>query len=84
MSNMKIVDVRGLQHHLGQYLDEVEKGETLEVRRRRKVIARIVPYSEGKPAEPWPDLFKRLLEVYPEDLPEVSATEQLNQDRDKE
>ena len=39
---MKTVDVLHLQHHLGRYLDEVEHGEILEVRRRRNVIARII------------------------------------------
>ena len=37
------VDVRELQRHLGRYLDAVEAGEILEVRRHRRVIARVVP-----------------------------------------
>ncbi len=34
------VNVRSVQHHLGRYLQEVESGAVLEVRRRNKVIAR--------------------------------------------
>lgn len=83
MSNMKQVDARGLQHHLGQYLDEVERGETIEVRRRRKTIARIVPYVAEAPAEPWPDLQERLNQVFPDGPVSDSASERLYGDRDR-
>ena len=83
MSNMKTVDVRGLQHHLGRYLDEVEQGEVIEVRRRRRIIARIVPSSEDEPAEGWPDLVKRLEQIYPEGPVGESASERLSRDRDE-
>ena len=78
---MKIVDVRGLQHHLGRYLDEVEHGEILEVRRRRKVIARIIPSSADMPDSPWPNLVERLEAIYPEGPNGSVASEQLYRDR---
>lgn len=78
---MKIVDVRHLQHHLGKYLDEVEHGEILEVRRRRKVIARIVPFNSEMPSQPWPDLIQRLSEMYPNGPIVSSASQQLYKDR---
>ena len=81
MSNMKTVDARGLQHHLGRYLDEVERGETLEVRRRRRVIARIGPYGDDEPEAPWPDLVARLEALYPDGPVAASASTQLYEDR---
>ena len=79
---MTRVDVRQLQHHLGRYLDAVEAGEVLEVRRRRRVIARVVPYSPDEPAESWPDLMQRLAKLYPEGPVAESAAERLYRDRD--
>ena len=81
MSNMKAVDARNFQHHLGSYLDQVEAGETLEIRRRRKVIARLVPCAAETPAEPWPDLAARLSSAYPEGTVATGASEILYQDR---
>lgn len=80
---MKQVDTRGLQHHLGRYLDEVERGETIEVRRRRRVIARIVPYVADEPAEPWPDVEERLEQLFPEGPVSELASDQLSNDRDR-
>ena len=80
---MKIVDVRGLQHHLGRYLDEVEQGEVIEIRRRKKIIARIVPSSEDEPVDGWPDLVRRLERIYPKGPVGASAGEQLYRDRDE-
>ena len=82
MSNMTQVDVRQLQHHLGRYLDAVEAGEVLEVRRRRRVIARVVPFSPAEPSEAWPDLVERLNRLYPEGPIAESASEHLYSDRD--
>ena len=84
LSNMTRVDVRELQHHLGRYLDAVEAGEILEVRRRRRVIARVVPFSPEEPSEAWPDLMERLTRLYPEGPIAESAAERLYRDRDRD
>lgn len=78
---MKIVDARNFQHHLGSYLDQVADGETLEIRRRKKVVAMLVPYVAGKTAEPWPDLADRLASVYPAEVVVTAASNVLYQDR---
>jgi antitoxin (DNA-binding transcriptional repressor) of toxin-antitoxin stability system len=79
LSNMKAVDVRNPQHRLGSFLDQVEAGETLEIR-RRKIIARIVPCIAESPAESWPDLAARLERLYPEGPVGQSASDILYQD----
>ncbi|MFW6363818.1 MAG: type II toxin-antitoxin system Phd/YefM family antitoxin [Spirochaeta sp.] len=78
---MKKVNVRDLQHHLGRYLHEVEAGEVLEVRRRGKVIARIVPEYEAAAAAPWPDVAERLEQAFPQGPVSQSASQQLYDDR---
>ena len=81
---MKGVNARELQHHLGRNLDEVEAGEVLEVRRRKKVIARLVPYVAAEPAEPWPDLIQRVVDLYPDGPLSESASDLLYLDRDRD
>jgi antitoxin (DNA-binding transcriptional repressor) of toxin-antitoxin stability system len=81
MLYMKSVNVRELQHNLGNFLDQVAAGETIEVRRRQRIVARIVPYTEDQPLEPWPDLSERLKQLYPEGPVSVSASDILYGDR---
>jgi antitoxin (DNA-binding transcriptional repressor) of toxin-antitoxin stability system len=78
---MKRIDTRTLQHHLGSFLDQVAAGASLEVQRRHKPIARIIPWTE--PAEPpeWPDLLARLDLDFPEGPVSGSASQQLYDDR---
>lgn len=78
---MRTVDVRNLQHHLGSFLDAVEHGETLEIRRRKRVIARIEPVVEG-PATEWPDLLERVHALYPDGERHTFASDVLYGDRE--
>jgi len=61
------VTTREAQHNLAQILRRVERGETIEVLRRKRVIAHIVP---ARPAgiEPgkvdWSDLPARLKKIW--------------------
>ena len=80
---MKTVDVRNLQHHFGRFLDEVEAGEVIEVRRRRRIIARITPYTEYEHGEPWPDVRERLESYFPTGPVAKPASEQIYEDRGK-
>ncbi|HCU23700.1 MAG TPA: hypothetical protein DF383_01685, partial [Deltaproteobacteria bacterium] len=43
MSNMKETNIRELQHHLSDIMKYVEHGEEVLIKKRRRVIARIVP-----------------------------------------
>ena len=62
LSNMKSLNVRHIQHHLA----DVEGGEVIEVRRRGRPVARIVPLpSAAAPPSDWSHAEKRLRAVYP-------------------
>lgn len=63
---MIIVNARELQHRLKSILDSVERGETIQVERRKKAVARIIPLRKVKPPKAWPDLEKRLSSIYGE------------------
>ena len=81
MLDMKTVNVRTLQHHLGRYLQEVEAGEVLQVRRRNKIIARIVPETDHASAVPLPPIARRLEQTFPDGPVAQSASRQLYEDR---
>lgn len=59
LSGMDTVTVRELQKNLKQALIRVQRGATLRVTRRRKVVAQIGPPQTGVAAKPWPDLDAR-------------------------
>ena len=65
MSNMRSHSVRHVQHHLAAVLAEVERGEEIEVLRRGRPVARIVPLSsESRPCD-WSEAARRLQSAYP-------------------
>ena len=65
MSNVGSHSVRYIQHHLAAVLAEVERGEEIEVLRRGRPVARIVPLpSESQPCD-WSNAGQRLQSAYP-------------------
>ncbi len=40
---MKSATIREVQHNLAKYLRRVELGEEIEIRRRNKIIAKLIP-----------------------------------------
>lgn len=78
---MKSVTVRELQQNIKRVLDRVERGESVEVTRRRRPIARLSPIAKpGKPA-PWPDLDKRAKEIFGDRVFSPGLSEQIIRDR---
>ena len=62
---MRSHSVRHVQHHLAAVLADVERGEEIEVLRRGRPVARIVPLpSESQPCD-WSDVARRLQSAYP-------------------
>ncbi len=59
LSGMNTVTVRELQKNLRGALLRVERGATLRVTRRRKVVAQLAPARPAGAAQPWPDLQAR-------------------------
>lgn len=56
---MTTVTVRELQKNLKQALLRVERGETLQITRRRRTVANLTPAPRTDKPEPWPDLAAR-------------------------
>lgn len=58
---METTRIREVQHNLATFIRRVEHGEVIEIRRRNKVVARLVPAgdSTGSPAVPnWEEIRK--------------------------
>jgi prevent-host-death family protein len=77
----RAVSMRELQQNLKRVIARVERGETVELTRRRRVVARLVPVTEDKPVAPWPDLEKRSRAVFGGRIITPSPSEELIRDR---
>lgn len=64
LPGMTSVSVRELQKDLKRVLARVERGETVEVTRRRLPVARLTPIADLGEPEPWPDLDERLRRIF--------------------
>ncbi|MGH7802916.1 MAG: type II toxin-antitoxin system Phd/YefM family antitoxin [Candidatus Binatia bacterium] len=78
---MKSVTVRELQQNIGRVLDRVERGEVIEVTRRRRPIARLSPAAKPDKPLPWPDLERRTREVFGNRTFSPGLSEQIVRDR---
>jgi prevent-host-death family protein len=58
------VSVRELQQNLKRVIARVERGETVEVTRRRRPVARLAPAKATQPLAEWPDLEARTRSVF--------------------
>jgi len=58
------VSIRELQQNLKRVMARVERGETVEVTRRQKPVARLAPVTLRAPTAPWPDLTARRRAVF--------------------
>jgi len=74
---MRSLSVRELQQNIKQVMDRVQHGESVEVTRRRRPVARIVPVAQLAAAEPWPDLDARARQVLGSRVIDPPASQQL-------
>ena len=62
---MKTATIRDVQHHLGKVLSWVENGEEVQITRRSKPVARLVPSGPaGLPPVSLPDFAARAREIW--------------------
>lgn len=82
MAKIATISIRELQQNLKQVMQRVERGQVVEVTRRRRAVARLSPLA-GKdgPASPWPDLDARARTVFGERIIEPSGSEVIVADR---
>jgi prevent-host-death family protein len=78
------ISMRELQQNLKKVIERVERGETVYLSKRRRVVARLVPAAEARPVAPWPDLDARARSIFGDRiLSDPSPSELLIQDREE-
>ena len=75
LHNLKSLNVRHIQHHLAAVLAAVEDGEEIEVLRRGRPVARIVPFSSAPPPCDWRHAESRLQAAYPVAVGGITAAQ---------
>ena len=75
--------MRELQQNLKKVIERVERGETVELTRRRQVVARLVPAWETRPVPPWPDLEARVRSVFGKRLISPGGSDLLIREREE-
>lgn len=74
------ITVRELQKDLKRVLARVERGQTLQVTRRRRPVAILAP-ARAAAAQPWPDLEARARAVLGDRVVVPAASEVVVRDR---
>lgn len=77
MSDMakSTVSIRELQQNLKRVMARVERGQAIEVTRRRRPVARLTPVRPSATPRPWPDLDARAKSVFGDRVVTPSASE---------
>jgi prevent-host-death family protein len=78
---MERVSVRELQQNIRRVMERVERGETVEVTRRRRAVARLSPIRQPRHPAPWPDLDARARAVFGKRVVSPGAGERILADR---
>ena len=77
---MKTVSVRDLRHNFKKVEQILKSGETIQITKRGKAVARLSGEPRGRP--PLPDFLARLNEIYGDKVFEVSGAELISADRE--
>jgi len=81
MYHMKTVSVRDLRYDFPKVERLLSEGNEVQVTKRRKVIARLVPEPSSVPK--LPDFLGRMKAIYGDKVLEVSGAELISMDRDR-
>jgi len=82
MYHMKTASVRDLRYDFKKIERLLRLGEEVQITKRRRVIARLVPENEQTPAK-LPDFRARVRAIYGDRVLPVSGAEIIEQDRDR-
>ncbi|MGH9372302.1 MAG: type II toxin-antitoxin system Phd/YefM family antitoxin [Vicinamibacterales bacterium] len=75
------VSIRELQQNLKRVMARVERGEVVEVTRRRRPVARLAPAKVSGPLSSWPDLDARSRAVFGDRMIKPGGSEVVSEDR---
>lgn len=79
---MKTASIGDLRYRFARIERFLRQGEEIQITKRRKVIARLVP-DHGQASIAMPDFLGRLRSIYGRKMLKVSGAELLEKDRDR-
>lgn len=82
MYHMKKASVRDLRYAFKKIERLLHQGEEIQITKRRRVIARLVPETT-EAAKPTPDFLARLRSIYGDKVLAVSGAELISSDRSR-
>ena len=82
MYHMKRASVRDLRYNFAEVEDLLRQGQEIQITKRRRVIARLVPESAESAAEV-PDFLGRLRTIYGRKVLAVRGAEVVSDDRNR-
>jgi antitoxin (DNA-binding transcriptional repressor) of toxin-antitoxin stability system len=82
MNHMKQASVRDLRYRFADVEDLLREGQEIQITKRRRVIARLVPGGELAPARP--DFLARLRQLYGRKVLKISGADLLTQERERD
>ena len=82
MYHMTKASVRDLRYEFKKIERLLLQGEEIQITKRRRVIARLVPESE-EVAKKMPDFMARVRRIYGDKMLAVSGTDLISSDRDR-
>jgi len=80
MYHMKKASVRDLRYGFKKIERLLHQGEEVQITKRRRIIARLIPENTGATAQ-MPDFLARLRSIYGDKMLRVSGAELIAQDR---
>jgi antitoxin (DNA-binding transcriptional repressor) of toxin-antitoxin stability system len=81
MHHMKTASVRDLRYHFPQIEARLREGEAIDITKRKRVIARLVPVKPRPRRRSAPDFLAMLKEIYGEHVLKVSGAELVAEQR---
>lgn len=82
MYHMKTASVRDLRYDFKKIEQLLHRGEEIQITKRRRVIARLVPESTQPPPE-LPDFRARVRAIYGDKMLSVSGADLISEDRNR-
>ena len=82
MYHMRKASVRDLRYGFKKIERLLHQGEEVQITKRRRVIARLVPENVGANAQ-MPDFHERLRSIYGDKMLRISGAELIAQDRNR-
>ena len=83
MYHMKNASIRDLRYHFSRIEGMLKEGQAIEITKRKRPIARLIPIVAGKKAGR-PDFVARLHQIYGKRKLKVSGAELLARERNRE